>query len=350
MAEITGEIDWCVSRSGFGKMREMDNLPEKDAADLVERVKVALLGMQRYNWEQGVAAQAMLELGEYEWVVSLARAAVMRQREGRLAIIGGGSLTDSASVGEAVLYAAKITGDALFSEAAEEMLHLLLTTGHRSENGALYHVNGKKEIWVDAFYMAPPFLAVAGYPEEAVRQIEGYRELLWNADDRLYSHRWDDEKKRFIRRDYWGVGNGWAAAGITRVIKALPESMAEEKERLITYVRELIDGCLSHMRDDGLFHNVVDYPSTFVETNLGQMISYSIYRGVESGWLDSSYVESANRMREAARVKVDRYGLVQGVCGVPDFDRSYVAPEGQAFFLLMEAAWRDLAPHGLPGR
>ena len=94
----------------------------------------------------------------------------------------------------------------------------------------------------------------------------------------------------------------------------------------------------------------MDDLSTFVETNLGQMISYSIYRGVENGWLDSSYVDSANRMRAAARAKVDRYGLVQGVCGVPDFDRSYVAPEGQAFFLLMEAAWRDLAAHGLLGR
>ena len=323
--------------------------PARVVTGLIESVKVALLGMQRYNWEQGVAAQAMLEVGEDQWVVSLARAAVMRQRNGRLAIVGDGSLTDSASVGEAVLYAAKITGDHLYSEAAEEMLQLLLTTTHRSKNGALYHMNRKKEIWVDAFYMAPPFLAVAGHPEEAVRQIEGYREFLWNDDDRLYSHRWDDENKMFVRRDYWGVGNGWAAAGITRVIRALPEKMAEEKERLITYAKEVIDGCLAHMRDDGLFHNVVDDPSTFVETNLGQMIGYSIYRGVAGGWLDKSYVESAERMREAAGGKVDRYGLVQGVCGVPDFDRSYVAPEGQAFFLLMEAAWRELAAHRSAG-
>jgi len=330
-------------------MSKQNNLSGKGVTGLIESVKVALLGMQRYNWEQGVAAQAMLELGEDQWVVSLARAAVMRQRNGRLAIIGDGSLTDSASVGEAVLYAAKITRDPLYSEAAEEMLRLLLTTTHRSKNGALYHVNKKKEIWVDAFYMAPPFLAVAGHPDEAVRQIEAYREYLWNADDRLYSHRWDDENKRFIRRDYWGVGNGWAAAGITRVIRALPEKMAEEKERLMTYAKEVIDGCLAHMRDDGLFHNVVDDPSTFVETNLGQMISYSIYRGVAGGWLDKSYVKPAERMREAARGKVDRYGLVQGVCGVPDFDRSYVAPEGQAFFLLMEAAWRELGAHRSAG-
>jgi rhamnogalacturonyl hydrolase YesR len=324
------------------RMSKMKDVPKENETDLIEKVKIALLGMQRYNWEQGVAAQAMLELGDDQWVVSLARAAVMRQQNGRFSVIGNHDpLTDSASVGEAVLHAGKITGDPLFSKATEEMLHLLLTTDHRSENGALYHVNLRKEIWVDAYYMAPPFLAVAGYPEEAVTQIEGYREYLWNDIDKLFSHIWDDEKKEFIRKDYWGVGNGWAAAGITRVIRALPENMKQERHRLITYVKEVIDGCLTHMRDDGFFHNVINDPTTFVESNLGQMISYSIFRGVKGGWLDNSYIKPAEKMRKAAKSKVDRYGLVQGVCGVPDFNRPYIAPEGQAFFLLLEAAARD---------
>ena len=47
-------------------------------------------------------------------------------------------------------------------------------------------------------------------------------------------------------------------------------------------------------------------------------------------------------MRQAARKKVDQYGLVQGVCGSPEFDHAGTAPEGQAFFILMEAARRDL--------
>jgi len=320
----------------------MKNKPEEDEKDLTEKVKIALLGMQRYNWEQGVAAQAMLEMGDDQWTVSLARAAVMRQQNGRFSVVGSHDpLTDSASVGEAVLYAGKVTGDPLFSKAAKEMLRLLLTTDHRAENGALYHVNLRKEIWVDAYYMAPPFLATAGHPEEAVEQIEGYREFLWNSKDKLFSHIWDDEKKEFKRKAYWGVGNGWAAAGITRVIRSLPKSMERERNRLISYVTEVIDGCVAHMRDDGLFHDVVNDPASFVETNLGQMISYSIFRGVEGGWLSSSYVRYAQKMRKAAWSKVDRYGLVQGVCGVPEFNRPYVAPEGQAFFLLMEAAARD---------
>ena len=66
-----------------------------------------------------------------------------------------------------------------------------------------------------------------------------------------------------------------------------------------------------------------------------------VYRGVQAGWLDAAYLAHADRMRGAAHAKVDAFGLVQGVCGAPHFDRSGTAPEGQAFFLLMEAAYRD---------
>jgi rhamnogalacturonyl hydrolase YesR len=104
---------------------------------------------------------------------------------------------------------------------------------------------------------------------------------------------------------------------------------------------ELLDGALACRRADGLFHDVLDDPATFVETNAAQMFSYTIYRGVAQGWLDRSYIDSADSMRTAVYQKVDRFGLVQGVCGAPNFNRSGTATEGQAFFLLMEAAYRD---------
>jgi unsaturated rhamnogalacturonyl hydrolase len=118
----------------------------------------------------------------------------------------------------------------------------------------------------------------------------------------------------------------------------LPAEMADERQRLTLYVRQVIDGCLARQREDGLFHNVVDDPTTFVETNLAQMLAYSIYRGIQGGWLDGTYRAHADRMRAAAHSQVDALGLVQGVCGSPDFDHPGTATEGQAFFLLMEAA------------
>ena len=118
--------------------------------------------------------------------------------------------------------------------------------------------------------------------------------------------------------------------------------MTEEKKKLIGYVRDLLDGCLKYLREDGLFHNVLNRPETFPEVNLSQMLAYTIYRGVAAGYLTASYLKQAEIMRKAANDRVDRLGYVQDVCGLPNFDRSYYAPEGQAFYLLMETAAADL--------
>jgi len=315
-----------------------------DTESLVARVGHTLLGMQRHAWEQGTAAQAFLELGETDLVVAMAVDAVIRQLpDGRLGMIGTPECsTDPAANGEAVQFAARVTGDPALRAAAERQLDWLLRQAPRSAEGVLYHHTHTRQIWVDSFYMAPPFIAVAGHPHEALAQIEGFRRVLWDPQKRLFHHIWDDAAQRFARAAFWGVGNGWAAAGMTRVLAAMPQEMVSERARLVTYLREVIEGCLAHLRPDGLFHDFVDDPSTFVETNLAQMISYSIYRGVAAGWLGAAFLEPAHRMRSAAQSQVDRFGFVQGVCGSPHFDHAGVAPEGQAFFLLMEAAYRQL--------
>jgi rhamnogalacturonyl hydrolase YesR len=189
--------------------------------------------------------------------------------------------------------------------------------------------------------MLPPFLAAAGKYQEAMKQIEGARACLWNSDKKLLSHMWDCEKNAFARKECWGVGNGWSAAGMTRVIRTLPDSMQAEKKKLAGYTKDIIDGCVQHMRGDGLFHNIVDDDQSFVETNLSQMLAYSIYRGVKGGWIDKSYKAKADIMRAAAHAKVDDLGLVQGVCGSPEFDHPGTATEGQVFFILMEVAYGE---------
>jgi len=312
--------------------------------DRIERVKIATLGMQRYDWEQGTVAQAFLEMGELDVAIAFARGAILRQEKGRFSVLkGNGPINDCSSVGEVVLFAAKQTGDPIFQKGADEMLNVIKTTNHRSSDGIIYHTQEpQKGIWSDATYMLPPFLAAAGEFQEAMKQIEGYRKYLYNDQDKLYSHMWDDEKKRLNRADYWGVGNGWSAAGMTRIIKMLPDSMMAEKKKLIGYTRDVIDGCLKYLRPDGLFHDVVNRPDTFVEVNLSQMLCYSIFRGVAAGYLEASYLRPTEIMRKAANDKVDKLGYVHDVCGVPSFDRPYFAPEGQAFYLLMETAAHDL--------
>lgn len=319
-------------------------------ADICRKVRQAMLCMQRDAWEQGVAAQALLESGERDLVILMAREAVVRQdAEGRLAILScWPGVTDAAANGPAVLWAAAECRDETLRAAAGRMLAYLMGKAPRAADGTLFHVSDKPQVWVDSLFMAPPFLAQAGQPEEAVRQIAGMRRRLWLPGKKLFAAVWDEGRSAFERRDCWGVGNGWAAAGMTRVAQFLPAAMAEEKNRLHGYVREVLDGCLRFMRPDGLFHDVVDDAASFVETNLAQMLAYVIYRGVRGGWLPAARLREAAAMRRAAWGKVDQRGLVQGVCGSPGFSSPGTAAEGQAFFLLMEAARRDFAGAGSP--
>lgn len=311
---------------------------------LVDKVKIAMLSMQRMAWEQGTAAQAILEWGDIDLVVLMAKEAVVRITEdGRLGQINDNhGVTDPGSNGEAVLTAAKVTGDPILKAGADRMLDYFLNKAPKTKDGTLYHIDDRPQVWIDSMYMAPPFLAVAGRPDEAMKQIEGFRKLLWNKEKKLFSHIWDDAKNDFGRKAFWGVGNGWAAAGMTRVLRAMPASMASERANVAGYIKDTVDGCLGWLRPDGFFHDVVDDPKSFVETNLAQIMAYTIYRGLKDGRFDGSYRTRADKMRDAARSKVDRLGLVQDVCGSPTFEAPGTATEGQAFFILMEAARRDL--------
>ena len=195
-------------------------------------------------------------------------------------------------------------------------------------------------MWSDGSFTTPPFLAAAGQYDNALSQLLGVRRRLWDGDKKLMHHQWSEKKQALVGPAFWGGGNGWTAAAFARVIRSLPADRAADRRRLAGMLRELLDGCLAHQRADGLFSNDIDSPSSFAETNLAAMLAYSIYESVRGGWLPASYLASADAMRAAVRARVDRLGFVQGVAGAPSFDRPGISAEGQAFFILMEAAAR----------
>lgn len=315
------------------------------AHSLLEKVKKAALCMQRYSWEQGVLAQAFLESGDTDTAVLLAVEGAHRQLpDGRCAHIGNpGAVTDPCAIGEALLFACRETGAPFLQEARERLLKWAVLDAPRTADGIVYHVDYGPEVWVDSFYMLPPFLACAGLYDEAMRQLNGYFGILLDESKNLLAHRYHCGSGTFIRKECWGVGNGWAMAGMARVIRLLPAQMDREKALLIQRVRLLLDAALPLQMANGMFHDVLDDAGTFPEVNFGQMLAYTVYSGVKEGWLGAEYLPFADKARAAAHAQVDRFGLVRNVCGMPHFDRPFVAPEGQAFFILMEAAHAALA-------
>ncbi|MDR3690984.1 MAG: glycoside hydrolase family 88 protein [Fimbriimonas sp.] len=303
---------------------------------LVKSAANAALALQRRDWEQGVVAQAFLELGAHEVAFGLARAILVFAREdGRLAMLTDSGLADSAMIGEALYRAATQTGDPLLVEAEAKLRHYILVGAPRTADGTLHHL--PNQVWVDSHHCAGPYLAAVGEFESALSQFAGLKRRLWNEEAGLFHFQWDEATGAFADASFWGVGNGWAAAGLTRVIRSLP-SGHPARPGLIDTLSALLAAVQALQRPDGFFHNVLDDSQTFVELNAGQMFAFAIYEGMRGGWLPESLQRGADLARKASHAHMDTFGLIQPVCGAPMFDRPGIAAEGQAFFLMMEAA------------
>jgi len=121
------------------------------------------------------------------------------------------------------------------------------------------------------------------------------------------------------------------------------EDMWEEKQRLAGYVKEVVAGCLAHQREDGLFHDVVDDRQTLCGNKPGADAGLHDYRGVRVvGWrIAIAPLPTACALQFMPGWMMRAWS--GGCADRPTFDHSGTATEGQAFFLLMEAAYRDLS-------
>ncbi len=314
-----------------------------------DRVVLAILAMQRYPWEQGVCAQALLEAGRDDIWIAMAYDAVKRMEpDGRLGMVGGGEVvSDPAANGEVCLRAYERTKDEFFLRGAEKMLEYLLHQAPRTTDGIICHNNvsffegySKYQLWIDGLYMVPPFLAVMGKMDEALEQVRGYIRHLYDPEAGLFYHIKDVETDRFVRRLHWATGNGWALMGLARILEEARKRERDDVfDELLGVQKSLLENMLKYQTPDGRFHDILDDPGSFVDGTSAMMMAAAIYRGVGNGYLDKQWLPYADRAYLTVSQKIDGYGLIREVCGCPDFISEGTSAEAQAAYL-MAGAWR----------
>ena len=332
----------CLVIPGSSLFTQNTLLPQCDDI-IVNKVKNAMLCMQRYSWEHGTAMQAMLEIGDTASLIIMARESLQRSSsDGRLSMVGSDmNIADTGVNGPGILAAYKITGDEKYFNAAQAQYQYLKKQESKNGTGVIYHNNKSKVIFSDNMFMVAPFLVQMGDFDEVMAQIEGIRRILWNEKEKLFHHIRIEETGEYKDLDFWGGGNGWCAAAMAQIIEIIPEDRISDKQKLIRYYTELIDGCLTHQLPNGLFYdNITD--ANFEETTLPAMLAYSIYTGVQAGWLDSKYLRPAEKMRAVVYANIDEFGLMQNASKAPRFNSPGTSTEGQAFLLMMEGAFRKM--------
>lgn len=175
------------------------------------------------------------------------------------------------------------------------------------------------QILIDTLFMSVLFLAKAGlyfkrpeYVEEAKRQFLIHIKYLYNKHTGLFCHGWDFNGRHNYGAVQWGRGNGWYTCGVVDFVEAVP--MEEGlKAYLLDTLRSQVKALASLQHESGMWHTVLDDPSSYVETSATAAFGYGMLKGVRLGYLDETYRANGIRALHALLNQIDENGVVQQV-------------------------------------
>ncbi|KAF5383015.1 hypothetical protein D9615_004857 [Tricholomella constricta] len=361
--------------------------------------KVASLAESRpsHTWEYGAAAQALLELHnaplsvfgdapfpvpcvEKEAVKGLAYAAskITFGCEGANGLSNDHeAVGDAASLGVSLVMLGK--KDPRYAQAAQVTVDFLMNSAPRYPNGAISQRVSTPELWADFVYMAPPFLAYYAADSsnetllrESVEQCRYYREVLQANTTMPYKGVWE----RIIGpksqdAGLWSTGNGWAAAGMTRVLATVMKAPIAQNaswkldaiQDLTFWIMEILNGAMASSPDRGLLRNFLNDTDLkghgFGEISGSSLLASVVYRMavLQPQACGDKYVRWADGIRgvlagndENGQPHITKEGVATPAVNPAGWldTEPFVngSPEGQAFVVLMYAAWRDCVLDG----
>lgn len=149
-------------------------------------------------------------------------------------------------------------------------------------------------IWIDDMFMitavqAQAFLATGEvrYIDRAAHEMAFYLDTI-QLENGLFHHSPEAHYS-------WGRGNGWMAAGMTEMLRAMPEDHPL-RPRIMEGYNKMMATLLQHQADDGMWRQIIDDPEFWKETSSTAMFTYAMITGVKNGWLDEkAYGTSARK-------------------------------------------------------
>lgn len=370
------ELTWPLPRFSEYLSAKVTRISDGDALkalDYAERLASA-------SWEYGTAVEASLELLNPELTVfgktpfpasqipitEVETVRGLRYVKNHIWLNGSALQESFATAGDppALGIPAVFIGQTLpeYRLAADRQSKFLVQNAPRWPNGAISHRLNYAELWADFVYMVPPFLAYMAVANndthlmsETIEQIRLYREVLAVAQDscgKLWMHIVGPKN---ADHGFWSTSNGWAAAGIARVIATIqqwePAShlFTADRSMLVGYVKEILDAVMCiDVDNEGLLRNYIDDETWFREGAGTAALAAVAFRMriLEPQIFGHEYIDWANQKYSAIAERLDqRTGVLSPVVYPRNHrDRQPLlsgSSEAQSFVVLMIAAQRD---------
>jgi unsaturated rhamnogalacturonyl hydrolase len=153
-----------------------------------------------------------------------------------------------------------------------------------------------EQAWVDTMMMAGLFLLRVGkllnredYVEDGLKQYHGHEDFLQDPNTNLYYHGWDNIAKNHMSSIYWARGNGWAALTMAKALE-LVEVQHPSYMIIDCSLRDQLSTLVRLQDESGLWHTIVDDPTSYFEVSGSSAIAASI---LTRGTLYNKYTQKA---------------------------------------------------------
>lgn len=268
-----------------------------------------------YKWFYSEAIALYGGLAVYELTGNREYLDIVRQWADRFARYGENIPTghvDRDMPALVVLRLYELTGDKRYLVLALTSVNDLV--GGKDETDIANH----SRFWADDLFMVCPLIALAGrilgdnrYFDIVVNQYEAYEKVLRKPDSGLFRHAQESEYS-------WGRANGWIAASLVEVLKFLPADYPR-RDAVLKLYRDFMRVLARYQDEEGMWHQVIDYPESYAESSSTAMFTYAMAAGVNYRWFETQEEADGFRSRalkgfNALRRRMNREGLIEDVC------------------------------------
>lgn len=243
------------------------------------------------------------------------------------------------------------TNDKRYEKVIHTLRRQLKWQPRTTEGGYWHKLKYTYQMWLDGVYMGEPFYAqyasIYDHPEafdDIANQFVLIEEKTRNKETGLLHHGWDESRvqrwadpKTGKSAEIWGRAVGWYAMALVDVLDFFPED--HPKRALLINILQRLAQAVSKVQDEetGLWWQVMDKPhvkDNYREATVSSMLSYSLIKGVNNGYLDPQYQEVAQKaydgilehfieVEEDGEVHLHKCCAVAGLGGSPYRDGSF---------------------------
>lgn len=215
------------------------------------------------------------------------------------------------------------TGNESFFEICQEWLKYVMEEMPRTDEGGIQHVvsGGLNEgqLWDDTLYMTVLFVARMGILlkddrliQETIHQFIIHLKYLTDLKTGLLYHGWTFDGNHHFAEALWARGNSWYTSGIVDYLDMV-ELPGGIKSVLLSALEKQVRALAELQSECGLWHTLLDDPTSYVETSAAAAFAYGILKAVRKGYLPESYKEVGVKAWRGVVKQIDENGIVRGV-------------------------------------